>query len=61
MSWVITAFLAISVAFFMDRMCEGRGLLPPGFRDPVRRVAAWALVAVILWIGAFASLASIGT
>jgi membrane protease YdiL (CAAX protease family) len=59
LSWVFTAILAIFVAFFMDRMCEGRGLLPPGFRDPVRRVAAWALVAMILWVGAFASLASL--
>ncbi len=44
----------------MDRMCEARGLLPPGFREPLRRIAAWSLVAMILWIGAFASLASIG-
>ena len=56
----LTAFLAISVAFFMDRMCEGRGLLPPGFLEPWRRTLAWSLVALILWIGAFASLASIG-
>ena len=60
MSWALTAFLAISAAFFMDRMCEGRGLLPPGFREPWRRVTAWALVALVLWIGAFASLASVG-
>jgi len=59
LSWLFTAILAISVAFFMDRMCEGRGLLPPGFRDPLRRVAAWGLVAMILWVGAFASLASL--
>ncbi|MFL6198647.1 MAG: CPBP family intramembrane glutamic endopeptidase, partial [Thermoanaerobaculia bacterium] len=52
--------LALSVAFFMDRMCEARGLLPPGFREPWRRVTAWALVALVLWIGAFASLASGG-
>lgn len=60
MSWLLTAFLAISVAFFMDRMCEGRGLLPPGFREPWRRTLAWALVALILWVGAFASLAGTG-
>lgn len=60
MSWALTAFLAISAAFFMDRMCEGRGLLPPGFREPWRRVTAWSLVALVLWIGAFASLASMG-
>jgi len=44
----------------MDRMCEGRGLLPPGFREPWRRVLAWGLVALILWIGAFSSLAGLG-
>lgn len=56
----LTAFLAVSTAFFMDRMCEGRGLLPPGFREPWRRTLAWVLVALILWIGAFSSLAGIG-
>ncbi|HWN42322.1 MAG TPA: CPBP family intramembrane glutamic endopeptidase [Thermoanaerobaculia bacterium] len=60
MSLVLTAFLAISVAFFMDRMCEGRGLLPPGFLEPWRRILAWTLVAMVLWGGVFASLASIG-
>ncbi|MEA2558622.1 MAG: protease family protein [Acidobacteriota bacterium] len=60
MSWALTAFLAIAVAFFMDRLCEARGLLPPGFREPWRRTLGWTLVALILWIGAFASLASIG-
>jgi len=60
LSWALTAFLAISVAFFMDRMCEARGLLPPGFREPWRRILGWTLVALILWIGAFASLASAG-
>ncbi|HEX5716734.1 MAG TPA: CPBP family intramembrane glutamic endopeptidase [Thermoanaerobaculia bacterium] len=60
MSFALTALLAVSVAFFMDRMCEGRGLLPPGFLDPWRRILAWTLVAMILWVGAFGSLASIG-
>jgi membrane protease YdiL (CAAX protease family) len=59
LSWALTAFLAISVAFFMDRMCEGRGLLPPGFLEPWRRVLAWSLVALILW-GPFSSLANLG-
>jgi membrane protease YdiL (CAAX protease family) len=60
LSWIITAFLAISVAVFMDHMCERRGLLPPGFQEPWRRILGWSLVAMILWIGAFASLAAIG-
>ena len=60
MSLALTAFLAISAAFFMDRLCERRGLLPPGFREPLRRILGWTLVALILWVGAFASLAGIG-
>ena len=60
MIWALTAFLAVFTAFFMDRMCEARGLLPPGFREPWRRLLAWALVALILWVGPFSSLASIG-
>ncbi|MFP5288126.1 MAG: CPBP family intramembrane glutamic endopeptidase [Thermoanaerobaculia bacterium] len=60
MIWALTAFLAVATAVFMDRMCEARGLLPPGFRETWRRLLAWALVALILWIGAFSSLASIG-
>lgn len=59
MIWTLTAFLAVATAFSMDRMCEARGLLPPGFREPWRRLLAWALVALILWVGAFSSLASI--
>ncbi|HVG10615.1 MAG TPA: type II CAAX endopeptidase family protein [Thermoanaerobaculia bacterium] len=60
MIWALTAFLAISMALFMDRMCQRRGLLPPGFREPWRRVLGWSLVALILWISAFGSLATVG-
>lgn len=56
----IPAVLALFVAFTMDRMCAARGLLPPGFREPWRRSLASALVGLILWIGAFASLGNIG-
>jgi membrane protease YdiL (CAAX protease family) len=57
---VVPAFLALAVAFGMDRMCEARGLLPPGFREPWRRTLAAAIVALILWVGAFSSLGSVG-
>jgi membrane protease YdiL (CAAX protease family) len=57
---IAPAILALAVAFGMDRMCEARGLLPPGFREPWRRSLAAALVALVLWIGAFASLGSAG-
>lgn len=56
----IPAVLALFVAFTMDRMCAARGLLPPGFREPWRRFLGSTLVALILWIGAFASLGNIG-
>lgn len=57
---IVPAVLALFVAFTMDRMCAARGLLPPGFREPWRRSLASALVGLILWIGAFASLGNIG-
>ena len=57
---LVPAALALGVAFSMDRMCAARGLLPPGFREPWRRALAAALVALILWIGAFSSLGSAG-
>lgn len=56
----IPIVLAVLVAFAMDRMMVVRGLLPPGFRDPLRRVLAGGLVALILWIGVFSSLGTIG-
>lgn len=57
---IVPAGLAIFVALTMDRMCAARGLLPPGFREPWRRSLGSALVGLILWIGAFASLGNIG-
>lgn len=57
---IVPAVLALFVAFSMDRMCAARGLLPPGFREPWRRSLGSALVGLILWIGAFASLGTIG-
>jgi membrane protease YdiL (CAAX protease family) len=57
---VIPAALAVFTAFSMDRMLLARGLFPPGFRDPVRRVMAGGLIALILWIGIFSSLSTIG-
>lgn len=57
---IVPAVLAVFVALTMDRLCAARGLLPPGFREPWRRSLGSALVGLILWIGAFASLGSIG-
>lgn len=57
---IVPAMLALAVGFSMDRLMERRGLLPPGFREPWRRALGAALVALILWVGAFSSLGSVG-
>ena len=57
---IVPAVLALAVGFSMDRLLERRGLLPPGFREPWRRALGAAVVALILWVGAFASLGSAG-
>ena len=57
---VIPAVFAVFVAAGMDRMLLARGLFPPGFREPWRRGLAAGLIALILWIGVFSSLGTIG-
>jgi membrane protease YdiL (CAAX protease family) len=56
----VPAALAVLVAFSIDRMLLARGLFPPGFREPWRRGLAGGLIALILWIGIFFSLGTIG-
>ena len=62
--------LAIACAYLVHQGCARRGLLPPAFsvegaRAPARawarRVAAGTILALILWIGVFASLGTLGT
>jgi membrane protease YdiL (CAAX protease family) len=61
LSLFLTALAAYALSFYMDRMCEARGLLPPGFRQrPARRLLGWILVGQMLWMGVLASLASFG-
>lgn len=57
---ILPAALAVLTAYSMDRMLLSRRVFPPGFRDPVRRVLAGGLVALILWIGIFYSFGTIG-
>jgi membrane protease YdiL (CAAX protease family) len=57
---VLALLLAVGVAWFMDRRMARRGLLPPGFAQPGRRLLGGLVVASILWIGAFLPLASFG-
>jgi membrane protease YdiL (CAAX protease family) len=48
--------LAVLAAVGFDRMAAARGLDPPGFRDPIRRILAGALLAGVFWVGIFAAL-----
>lgn len=53
--------LALGAAFLVDRSTEARGLLPPGFaRSPLRRGAAFVVVAAFFWIGIFATVGLLG-
>jgi membrane protease YdiL (CAAX protease family) len=51
---------AVAAAWTLDHMCRQRGLMPPGFRQPWRRLAASLVVTCILWIGIFEPLGSVG-
>jgi len=51
---------AVAATWALDWLCRRKGLMPPGFRWPWRRVAASALVFLILWFGIFAPLGEIG-
>jgi membrane protease YdiL (CAAX protease family) len=56
----LTLALSLAGAFTLDRLCVARGLFPPGFRTPWRRLLAGLVVAALLGIGVFAPLASLG-
>lgn len=55
-----TAVLGLGAAWLLDRRCQLKGLLPPGFKTAWRRGLALAILGVILWIGVFLPLAEIG-
>jgi membrane protease YdiL (CAAX protease family) len=55
----LVAAISIGLACALDRIAAARGLLPPGFREPWRRVAAFCLVAVFLMV-VFLPLAAFG-
>jgi membrane protease YdiL (CAAX protease family) len=56
----VPALLAALAAFAVDRICARRGLLPPGFTQPWRRVAGGLAVGAILWIGVFLPMGQLG-
>src|SRR5436305_10692882 len=57
---VIPVALGLGVAVALDLMSAARGLLPPGFRTPWRRVLAILVVAALLAVGVFAPLGALG-
>jgi hypothetical protein len=54
----LAAALGLAAAFALDRLCAVRGLLPPGFRAPWRRLLAGLIVAVFLAAAVFLPLAA---
>lgn len=54
----LAAALGLAAALALDWLCAARGLLPPGFREPWRRVAAGLVVAVFLGAAVFLPLAA---
>lgn len=55
------ALLALAAAGYLDRSMVARRLLPPGFaRSPLRRAGGFTVVALLLWIGVFFPLGSLG-
>lgn len=51
---------ALGAVLLFDQMTRRRGLDPPGFREPLRRIAGTALVAFCFYVGIFAALGTIG-
>ena len=56
----VPAVLAVAFAWFIEWSCARRGVLPPGFRDPLRRWFARLAIAGVLWLGVFQPLGMIG-
>lgn len=57
---LIAAALAVGTALAVDRWTEARGYLPPGFRQPWRRLVALAVLASILFLGIFLPVGLVG-
>ena len=52
--------LALVSATAVDQLTLTHGLMPPGFRQPWRRLAGSLVVAAVLYIGVFAALGMVG-
>lgn len=57
---LVAAVLAAGTALVVDRWTDARGYLPPGFGQPWRRVAAFLVLAAILYVGVFLPVALFG-
>jgi membrane protease YdiL (CAAX protease family) len=57
---IVPALLACLAVWWLDRQSARKGLTPPGFAEPWRRVLAGAAVAAVLWVGVTAPLSGIG-
>lgn len=56
----VPPLLAVAAAWFVDARTRRRGLDPPGFARPGRRLAAVLLLALVFWIGVFGPLGELG-
>jgi membrane protease YdiL (CAAX protease family) len=52
--------LALLSATAFDQLSRARGLEPPGFRQPARRILGLLLLAGVLYVGVFAALGQVG-
>lgn len=58
---ILLPFLpALATAWAVDGMTRRKGLEPPGFRNPWRRAAAFALLTGFFWLGTFWPLGFLG-
>ncbi|HSS75853.1 MAG TPA: CPBP family intramembrane glutamic endopeptidase [Thermoanaerobaculia bacterium] len=54
----LAAALGLAAAFGLDQLCAARGLLPPGFHQPGRRLLAGLIVAAFFAVAIFLPLAA---
>jgi len=54
----LAAALGLAAAFGLDQLCAARGLLPPGFHQPWRRLLAGLIVAAFFAVAIFLPLAA---
>lgn len=54
------ALLALGAVLLLDRRSRRLALDPPGFRDPLRRIAGLTVLGLVFWVTVFAPLGRIG-